>query len=508
MKRSHSLLVAAGIALTVTACDGLKEAFTAHVDVVARVGSQELSTERLGAMIGNSAIPVQPEVVKTVADLWVNYQLAGLAAANGDSLNDPKLVDEAMWAQIAQLKARKFFQQISADFEKSDTTGMDTRYAQGEMLAAQHILFAVPEQGLSPQRVDSIKRVAESVMKRATAANFAQLAEQYSMDPGSAAQGGRLGVFPPGMMVPEFEQGVRALQPGQIATSLVQSQFGFHIIRRPLFTEVSEDFATAMQGTAEQRAEQKYYEQLEAEAKLEVKPNIAEKVREIAKDPESMMADKFVLASSREGNFTAGKLAKWVLAFPPQAGIRQQLQQGDDAGVTTFVSAMVRNELLVAKATDAKVAPDSAELADVRSAFRMMVVSTWAGLGVEPSTLDTIGSKSERERVVAARIDDFMDRLLQSGGQGFVDVPQPLIDAMRSKKSVRVNQAGVDRAAERATIVRATLDSTRARSGGRGAAGGAAMPSGGGVPDGMVPVPVPDGAMPGTVTTRPPGGQQ
>jgi peptidyl-prolyl cis-trans isomerase D len=498
MKRSHSLIAAAGIALTVTACDGLKEAFTAHVDVVARVGSQELSTERLGAMIGNSTIPIQPEVVKAVADLWVNYQLVGLAAARGDSLTDPKLVDEVMWAQVAQLKARKFFMTVSETFEKADTAGIESRYTQGEMLAAQHILFAAPQTGMSEGRVDSVRKVAEGVMKRATAANFADLVKQYSMDPGSAAQGGSLGVFPAGMMVPEFEAGLRSLQPGQISTSLVRSQFGFHIIRRPLFSEVADEFTKAMAGTADQRAEAKYYEELEAEAKLVVKDNIAEKVKEVAKDPEAALSDKTVLAESRKGNFTAGKLAKWILAFPPQSQIRPQLQQGDDESLKSFVKAMVRNDLLVAKADEAKVKPDSAELADVRSSFRVMVLTTWAGLGVEPSTIgDSARTKEEKERVVAGRIDDFIDNLLKSGGQGFVDVPQPLADALRDKYSARVNTAGIDRATERATLVRAAIDSTR----GRGGAGmpGAPMPSAGPNGAGMMP---PPGATP------PPGGQQ
>lgn len=39
------------------ACDGLKEAMTAHVDVVARAESQELSVERLADLMGNSQVP-------------------------------------------------------------------------------------------------------------------------------------------------------------------------------------------------------------------------------------------------------------------------------------------------------------------------------------------------------------------------------------------------------------------------------------------------------------------
>jgi hypothetical protein len=484
MKRSHTLVAAAALLVSVTACDGLKEAFTAHVDVVARAGSQELSTERLGAMIGNSQIPVSAEVVKAVADLWVNYQLVALAAARGDSLNDPKAVDEAMWAQIAQSKARKFFLQVSADFEKSDTTGIEARYAQGEYFAAQHILFGAPREGLSAQKRDSIRRAAEAVRRRATSANFADLAREHSMDPGSAQDGGKLGVFPPGAMVPEFEAGVRALQPGEVSAELVESDFGFHIIRRQPLAEVRDAVAQALVGNSDQRAEQAYYEQLETEAKVTLKTGIADKVRAVAKDPEGMQSDKFVLATTRQGDFTAGKLARWILAFPPQSQIRGQLQQGPDDALDSFVKAMVRNDLLVKKADEAKVQPDEGDLTDIRGTFRVMVMQAWAGLNVEPQALNEGGNQSERERLAASRVDDFVDNLLRSGGQGYVDIPQPLADMLRAKYSYRVVTAGLDRVTERATMVRAAMDSARGGGGGGGAQvvpmGAGSVPMGGG----------------------------
>ncbi len=493
MKRTHILLSVAGLVAGVGACDGLKEAFTAHVDVVARAGSQELSTERLGAMVGNSSIQLQPEVIKAVADLWVGYQLVALSAARGDSLNDQKMIDEVMWAQIAQAKARKFFLQVAESFAQADTSGLDQRYVQGEMFAAQHILFGAPREGLSAQRRDSIRRVAEAVRVRATGANFADLARQHSMDPGSKEQGGSLGVFPPGAMLPEFEAGVKALAPGGISPALVESEFGFHIIRRATFDEVHEEFAQAVAGTSDQRAEQTYYEKLEAEANVSIKPNVVAKVREVAKDPDAFLTDKFVLASSRKGNFTASKLARWVLAFPPQAQIRPQLQQGPDEAVESFVKAMVRNELLVAKADEAKVTPDEGDLSDIRATFRVMVAQAWQGLGVDPAAVaaDADKPKAELERLYAARVDDLIDQMLKTGGQGYVDIPQPLSDALRAKYSSRIVVAGLDRATERATIVRAALDSTRSRGAGAGMGGGVGMPQA--VPPGTPLQPLPGG---------------
>jgi foldase protein PrsA len=58
---------------------------------------------------------------------------------------------------------------------------------------------------------------------------FEDLAKEYSKD-GSAEQGGDLGWFGPGKMVPEFEEAAYALEKGAISDP-VQSQYGYHIIQ-------------------------------------------------------------------------------------------------------------------------------------------------------------------------------------------------------------------------------------------------------------------------------------
>src|SRR3954471_18496603 len=97
--RSRSLfaiLAAASLIMVLTACDGLKEALTAHVDVAAKAANQELSVTRLADLLGNAKVPVPitKENAGIVADLWVNYQLLAHAAAVGDSLTDKKAIDQ------------------------------------------------------------------------------------------------------------------------------------------------------------------------------------------------------------------------------------------------------------------------------------------------------------------------------------------------------------------------------------------------------------------------------
>lgn len=62
--------------------------------------------------------------------------------------------------------------------------------------------------------------------------DFAALAKEFSADPGSGAQGGALGSFGKGQMVAEFEAAAFALEVGEVTQSPVETQFGFHIIKK------------------------------------------------------------------------------------------------------------------------------------------------------------------------------------------------------------------------------------------------------------------------------------
>jgi peptidyl-prolyl cis-trans isomerase C len=103
------------------------------------------------------------------------------------------------------------------------------KYVEAEQIRARHILIRVPPQ-VSPADEAKLKSKADNALKRAkTGEDFAVLAKEVS-DDGSKEDGGDLGFFPRGRMVPPFEEAAFALQPGQIS-DIVRSQFGYHIIK-------------------------------------------------------------------------------------------------------------------------------------------------------------------------------------------------------------------------------------------------------------------------------------
>ena len=93
---------------------------------------------------------------------------------------------------------------------------------------------------------------------------------------------------------------------------------------------------------------------------------------------------------------------------------------------------------------------------------------------------------AERERLAAARVNDYMDRLLTKDEQ-FVPIQPTLESALHAKYDYKVNAAGVDRALERAQRIRAVADSTKAAQ----------------QPPSAVPLPGQPGAAPGAPAPAP-----
>ena len=143
-----------------------------------------------------------------------------------------------------------------------------SRYKTTEQRRASHILINASKDASDADK-SVAKAKAEKILEqvRKTPGDFAKLAKENSQDTVSAERGGDLNFFSRGDMVKPFEEAAFALKEGEIS-GLVQSDFGFHIIRvtgikAPTTRDLSEFKANITAEIKRQQSGKKYAEMAE-----------------------------------------------------------------------------------------------------------------------------------------------------------------------------------------------------------------------------------------------------
>ncbi|HJQ71106.1 MAG TPA: peptidylprolyl isomerase [Blastocatellia bacterium] len=140
---------------------------------------------------------------------------------------------------------------------------------------ARHILIKTDphDLGENPGGKEEARKKAQSILERVrNGEDFASLAQQHSDDEASKPEGGDLGFFTRGSMVPQFDQVVFTLKPGQVS-ELVETQYGFHIIKVEEQREPSLDdpeFQDQIAMKLDRAALEKKIEEIAAASKVEV----------------------------------------------------------------------------------------------------------------------------------------------------------------------------------------------------------------------------------------------
>jgi peptidyl-prolyl cis-trans isomerase C len=160
----------------------------------------------------------------------------------------PALIDRLVDLTLLSNEGRK--QNLHDDAEVKARVDQFTEQVIQEVVIRRHIETAMTEDAIKarydrfvteqpPQTevhaqhilVASEAEAREVITQLAGGADFSTLAKEKSTDPSAKQNGGDLGYFGPGDMVPEFEKAAFALEKGQISKDPVKSQFGWHVIK-------------------------------------------------------------------------------------------------------------------------------------------------------------------------------------------------------------------------------------------------------------------------------------
>lgn len=175
---------------------------------------------------------------KQFAEDFLRMKMLAAEGMKGGLDKDPEVVRqlnlmrENLVANAQLQKIEKSITVTDEDLKKQ----YDAKKNDYEQVSARHILIAfkgspAAQAGKPELTEEQAKAKAEDLRKKIVAgASFEELAKAESDDTGSGANGGALGEFGRGQMVPEFEKAAFEAKVGEI-TPVVRTQFGYHIIK-------------------------------------------------------------------------------------------------------------------------------------------------------------------------------------------------------------------------------------------------------------------------------------
>ncbi len=147
-----------------------------------------------------------------------------IIAASGQDFDD--VVEEIKGQLGPQILLERQFEdqiEVSEDEARQYYEQNEEQFATPDQIQAKHILIDNEQ----PEAAQQAEQIRAQIVEQD--ADFEALAQEHSACP-SGQQGGDLGYFSQGQMVPEFEQVAFALEPGQVS-DVVETQFGYHIIK-------------------------------------------------------------------------------------------------------------------------------------------------------------------------------------------------------------------------------------------------------------------------------------
>lgn len=456
--RAGALSAVLAAATGLTGCSNFRDLFSAHADVAAEAGGMELAAERLAKILAGAGgrQQITQEAAQFVAGTWVDYALFAQAVAQDKLPTDSAGIAEALWPEISELKGTHWHDTLMASRTALSDSAADSLYRVPDIRILQHILFGVRPNAAADAR-GATRRKAEGTLTRLRGgANFDALAAQLSEDPGSRSDSGYLPPSPRGRYVAAFDSVGWALEPGQMS-GLVETPFGFHIIRRPSLPEARGRLADYLSERAGVRLDSLYMDSLAAANDIEVLKGAPAAMRAAAEAPDDSRKSGKALVRYKGGELTVQDYLRWVRALPPQYGA--QLRAAPDSMLTQFARVLTQNVLLLREAEQGGVQITPLEWADMRRRYLTALDTLKTEMGLtQPELTDAAVSSAERQQLAALKVEEYFDGLVE-GKIRLRPLPSALATLLRERMPYRIYDAGLARAVESAQSTRAGSDS-------------------------------------------------
>ncbi len=444
------------LALVVSACS-LQDAFRGDVGVIARGGPLRLERDTLAAILASGPnVPLRRDIAEQWAYRWVEFALFVERVAQGDSMLDSATVHQAMWPDANQLLVDQYHDKLTAERVRVDSAIIDSAYGAGDARLIDHILIRTRPDMSPPERSAALRR-AEALRAKLVAGESWEIANRENDDPAAKQAGGSLGVIERGQMVPAFEAAAFALEPGALS-ELVETQYGYHVIRRPPLGEVWEKYAESVTEALTIRMDSMFLEELADRWRVKVRDNAPGTMREAAAAPLRTFKSGKVLATYRGGRFTSTDFIRWLQALPVL--VHQNVASATDEQLTELVNSLVRNEVLVREAREEGTVLSEQDWIELREQLRTQIGRVKTGIGLD-SALTGAETVEDRRRAGAEVINAYFYRLAATL-RNVVVVPAFLAGKLRDDLSWDVSQPGVDQALEIASRWRQEAEATQA----------------------------------------------
>ena len=214
-----------GAPISISEQDLLKEA----LNMVIEESLQIQEGKKLGFVIDEDAVDAAMEEIIKKNDL-ADGQLQEMLKREGRTLKSYKnhIRDQIMVSKITRFEIGNRVKVSEKSIIKYYKENQKEFWQEGKV-KARHILF-IAERGSSEKiRREKLQQAKKILLKLRKGNDFAKLAMKYSEDI-SASNGGDVGFVGRGKMVPEFEEAVFNLKPGQVS-DIVKTEYGYHIIK-------------------------------------------------------------------------------------------------------------------------------------------------------------------------------------------------------------------------------------------------------------------------------------